>query len=437
MRLRSLAPVAIAPLFLFTAALTGCEQDPAPSEVVDAPVGTHEEIFGGAADTSNQYRAVVALAGGGYACSGTIIATNGSSAYVLTAAHCTGMTTVMITSDSSKCPNGAACEDTYVVQQDVVHPMYHKGNGTSQDPDYNDFRILRIDGATGVPVIPAATNPDGLNANGGDAVTEVGFGITENNNQNTLRRFVNVVTDQATSLFVVVDQTNGKGTCSGDSGGPTIFNGKVVGVTSFGDEFCTSFGVSGRVQSAQSWIASVTGGTVVETCDSCFDTEVNQPAGDCYANVDACFADTACEALITCLNGCSTATCQQNCANASTSAAIAKYNAIFDCACTSCSTLCAAECADPGTGSTTGSGGITTGNGSGGGTGAGGAAAAAGSGGSSNAAGDGNADGGETGGIGNQCNCATPGAPAGSPFAALGLAGAAIALGAMRRRRRS
>jgi MYXO-CTERM domain-containing protein len=437
MRLRLLAPLAIAPLFLIAAPLTGCEQDPAPSDVLDPDVdSTHEEIFGGAVDTANNYRAVVWLydENGGFSCSGTIIASNGSTAYVLTAGHCTNMTVAAIARDYYDCPQGPGCEAVFSVVpgSQVVHPSYDNNNPQNG----YDFSLLRISGASGVPVIPAASSPDGLSV--GASAVQVGFGKTQSDPMNSERRFVTVDVDQIYGQppLIYHNQTDGKGTCSGDSGGPTIFNGHVVGVTSFGDEFCATDGYSGRVSAVYNgFIAPYINAPVTETCDTCFADEVNQPAGQCYANVEACLNDTACSALVDCLNPCTTDACVQACANASTAAAIGKYNAIFDCACTACSTLCAAECANPTTSSGTGStgpGGLTTSNGSGGASGAGGAS---GSGGDSSASG--NADG-ETATTrsAQNCNCATPGAPAGSPYAALGLAGAALAMGAMRRRRR-
>ena len=63
-----------------------------------------------------------------------------------------------------------------------------------------------------------------------------------------------------------ISQTDGTGTCSGDSGGPAILEGKgpprIAGVTSYGDKLCTEFGVSTRVDWYAFFIDTVTEGTL-------------------------------------------------------------------------------------------------------------------------------------------------------------------------------
>jgi len=430
--MRRIALTALVPLALFIAS---CEQDPAPAELSEPAATSNEEIFGGTWDSGNTYPAVVWLYNetGGYSCSGTIVQITGSTGYVLTAAHCTGMEYVIVDTDYN-CIQNDTCDQVYQVvpgsqQYDPAFDENSVQNG-------HDFSMLRISGVSGITPIPVATNPDGLKANGGDSVIQVGYGVTKTNQNNSKRNVVNITTDQVFSNLIYHDQTDGKGTCSGDSGGPTIFNGKVVGVTSFGDQTCASDGYDGRVQFAyNSFIAPYLNATVTETCDTCFDEEVNTQTGSCYSKVQACQDDTECNALNDCLNACGAN--DQSCVNACASAhqnGIDKFNAIFDCFCTSCASLCSDECAQSTTSATTGSGMTTSSNGAGGGAanGAGGASAN-GSGGSTSATGDSETD---DGGNATSCNCSTPGAASGTTSGALGLAGVAIAIGAMRRRRR-
>ncbi|HTJ83806.1 MAG TPA: trypsin-like serine protease, partial [Polyangiaceae bacterium] len=265
---------------------------------------------------------------------------------------------------------------------------------------------------------------------------QVGYGITPTDGQNSKRNKVTVTIDTVYSNLLYHDQSDGKGTCSGDSGGPTIYNGKVVGVTSFGDQNCQYDGYDGRVQYVyNSFIAPYINAPITETCDTCFDEQVNTQGGQCYDEVQACLADTACKALNDCLNACGAndQTCVNTCASQH-QAGINKYNAIFDCFCGACSSLCTQQCADPSTSASTGSGLSTSANGAGGGSANGsGGASASGSGGASNASGgDSETDGGST----TSCNCSTPGSAGGTTSGALGLAGVALAFGAMRRRRR-
>src|SRR5690606_25517477 len=54
-----------------------------------------------------------------------------------------------------------------------------------------------------------------------------------------------------------------QGPCSGDSGGPNLVDlgagERVAGVTSYGDEACTEYGVSGRASSVYNFITDFTG----------------------------------------------------------------------------------------------------------------------------------------------------------------------------------
>jgi MYXO-CTERM domain-containing protein len=291
--------------------------------------------------------------------------------------------------------------------------------------------MLRIvKGNANLPVIPIPSGSDGLS--NGASIRLVGFGITSaNNSSNTQRRTVDVNVNQLSSALIQYSQTNGKGACSGDSGGPALFNNTVVGVTSFGDQNCTQFGASGRVSLVSNWITGfINGETPPPNCDQCFGAAVN--GGGCAGAVDACFDDAACAALADCLYNCApnSSTCINNCANQH-AGGIDKYNAIFDCACNECSTECAAECADPSTSSSSNSSSASSGAG-GGDTGAGGAGGGA--------TGD---DAGSDDGGGSKpvttvttCNCSTVGGPDASGSAALALGGfVALAFAAGRRRR--
>jgi hypothetical protein len=60
-------------------------------------------------------------------------------------------------------------------------------------------------------------------------------------------------------------------------------------------------------------------------------------------SVDACFDDTDCDALVTCLNNCSTGSCQQDCVDDHPSG-FALFDAIFVCVCdNACNSECGSE----------------------------------------------------------------------------------------------
>ncbi len=314
-----------------------CAVEPPPGESEEQVAQRDDEIIGGTVDTTTD--AVVFLFDNnqGAACSGTIIAKNGSTAWVLTAGHCNGMDYVIQADDSDDCfgQGNSGCQAVYDVVDDDPHPNWNGNAGNGYD-----FRVLRISGAANAPVIPIATNPDGL-ANGSPIVA-VGYGITPS--QNSLRRRVTESVDgfQANPPLVYADQTDGTGSCSGDSGGPILFNNTVVGVTSFGDQNCTEYGAYGRVQSVASWIGGITGQAVEETCDDCFLSSI-QSNGACGSQANACTSNQDCLDLLDCFDACSTNACYQTCINQHPTG-WGLYEAIVDCYCAACSGPCADEC---------------------------------------------------------------------------------------------
>ena len=86
---------------------------------------------------------------------------------------------------------------------------------------------------------------------------------------------------------------------------------------------------------------SCSGLTVGGECGECLE-------GSCCDDLLACQDDSDCPTLTECVGNCSDSSCQQTCADASSSSAVDLYNAFIDCATRSCE----AECSD---GSTSGS----------------------------------------------------------------------------------
>ncbi len=232
----------------------GCAVEDVGGGVEDVARGA-DAIIGGTSDTGNQAVVWVYNENGGSSCSGTIIGTSGSTGYVLTAAHCEGMTVVVQANDFTDCFNqgNPGCLGVWTVTNDTPHPSWNGDPGNGYD-----FRILQISNAAGAPVIPASSN-DGLSV--GTAVEVSGFGATFAGDQNnSLRRHVTENVAELYSNAIVAYQNDGTGSCSGDSGGPVLYNGTVVGVTSFGDANCTQYGAYGRVEFVYaSFIAPIVG----------------------------------------------------------------------------------------------------------------------------------------------------------------------------------
>ncbi|MDH3653482.1 MAG: trypsin-like serine protease [Myxococcales bacterium] len=195
-------------------------------------------IISGAVDTSNQ--AVVAIQGAAGACSGTIIAKQDATGYVLTAASCTISIdpTLIVQGDDISAPGAIG----YRVAEWQAHPMYDDGSR-----EYN-FALLKFTGATAAtPMIAVATPAEDTLASG-DTVALSGYGVTSVAGEaSTQRRSVQVAIDQVTDLQLLWSQASG-GACSGDTGGPALNRDgdRVVGVISHGDIECNAVGVAGR-----------------------------------------------------------------------------------------------------------------------------------------------------------------------------------------------
>ncbi len=433
----------------------GCAVEP-PRDA-PAPVASAEQpILGGTVDNVNHATVALAPSNSQAICSGTIIAKNGGTGYVLTAAHCIKgdphssgfpnnppppIAVVLQANDYSNCFQGgtpALCDAVYQVVSAKVHPGFPTAQIPMNQSIVNDFAILTFTGATAAtPVVPAVGN-DGLVV--GQNLELSGYGLTSYpNGFTTQRRHVTTPVNQLYGLQIEFDQTSGKGSCNGDSGGPAyeLVGGQqsVVGVTSFGDQGCAQIGVYGRVQAVYNGFIAPTIGAppVPETCDSCTLSATNA-GGGCYAEVQACLSDTACDALATCLGNCAPNdnTCVQGCASAN-AAGVAKYNAIFDCTnCNVCSGTCPQNQCGTTTTSSTASTSTSASTGTGGAGGAGGSSAhgSGGAGGSGGGAGGGSGPSSST-----SCACAVASDDEGAPSAALAAAGS-LALALSRRRRR-
>jgi hypothetical protein len=440
--------------------LASCGQLPADGTTSDSP------IFGGTADTTDS--AVMALihqmtASTSSACSGTTIATVGASGIFLTAGHCVvandgmGHVTTPLKvagpADVYIIPGpdwmtSVGLFQYYGVAQVAVHPQY---DGAVDSPF--DVALVRYLGALpSTPVIPALAPADDKLTTG-SSITVVGFGKTQTNTMNSQRREVDrVIQSIATNQFVY-DQTDLKGACEGDSGGPALVTTaaglRVAGVTSFGDPDCTMVGASVRVSPAAAFIQSfIDAVPKTVSCDDCTLASVG-PGNACVDASAACGPPSSdCAKFAACAGGCQSGACVTQCGQSFPAGATA-YDKVLSCQCDACAGPCSSSMGCVGRLPTTGSAGAPgvtgTGTGTGGAggtsvvvTGVGGSLGAAGSstGGAGGAGGAGGSTPGVTAAPGGKSGC---GCDLGSPSGPRSGAGAlfALALVAKRSRRRS
>lgn len=352
-------PASLAVLAVLVLALGGSACEPALPADSSTPVTG--PILGGTVDTTTEaVMALVQQSGtpampNSSACTGTTIAKVGGFGILLTAAHCVvandgkGRVTIplkLATPNQLYVLPGANWQDSanasayFGVAAVAIHPDY---NGAVDSPV--DVAVVRYLGATAATqVIPAlAPGLDTLAVN--SKITLVGYGKTETDAMNSQRRRVDRTIASIAARQFSYDQTDIKGACEGDSGGPALFQAasglRVAGVTSFGDATCRRAGISVRVSSADAFIQQfVTATPATLSCEDCTIASV-APGNTCFALGASCaMPSTPCGAYLTCLAQCQTTTCATQCRNTMSAGATA-YTNLAKCQCGgTCETPC-------------------------------------------------------------------------------------------------
>jgi len=205
----------------------------------------------------------------GFVCTGTLVHVQEHTGFLLTAAHC-------VTEEEKGAPrlpaeqfvvlagdDFRASSATFPVDAIRVHPGYDGSFAV------DDVAIVELDlGDAIAPAVipPLSAQEDTLVLN--DPLLLVGYGQTEREDENSVRRHVARGIDGIDDDLIFYSQQDGRGTCFGDSGGPGLVEvhgeERVASVTSGGvdsDERCSGgFGVGMRVSSYAAFIDSVLSG---------------------------------------------------------------------------------------------------------------------------------------------------------------------------------
>ena len=256
-------------LILFLMCGWGCSEMSLESDRLD------NAIMYGELDTNPDHRAVVFLelemASGTSMCTGTLIAPD----VVMTAAHCTNRlsasdVTVVFGTDLTQ-----GYDYLREASEVLTHPSYSGLNLS------NDIALVRLRTPAPAEIQPIPYLPDHLGLTPSDEGAEIefsGFGLDENGNYQVKKRVDGTVAlvcegprgcslsgagSVAVNAFAYYQPTSVGGPCSGDSGGPAflIRDGReyVVGITSYGDNACTNYGVSTNASAFSNFIEEFLG----------------------------------------------------------------------------------------------------------------------------------------------------------------------------------
>ncbi len=185
--------------------------------------------------TPGQMKAIGALSlDGGGSCTATLVAPRA----VLTAAHCVENVTSSVRFMIGE--NYIFPERTFNAIAWHMHPSFMGTSGGLGRPEYDVAVVLLGEDATAYGIEPIPINLDRMGL-AGQTIQAVGYGMTSGSGGwNTRRYWTTMPVVMDSGFYYTVDGEGVTGICSGDSGGPMLYEipgreVRVMGVVSGGD----------------------------------------------------------------------------------------------------------------------------------------------------------------------------------------------------------
>jgi secreted trypsin-like serine protease len=249
--------------------------------------------------------------GYGWGCTGTLVKDN----IFVSAGHCvedaTASTTFKIYFGSDIA--NATAADWHAVSGFHAHPKYGSaGWDIGQGYDCSVLTLSQpVAGVTPIPYSHTAVD----STFDGSTVRVVGYGVSNGVAQTgsgTKRELTTTIVSHEGGVINV--GSSGHTSCQGDSGGPTFkkFGGveQIIGITSFGEQNCPTYGSMTRVDMCAAWIDTFTQVACTPSCGGkqCGSDGCGGTCGTC-ASGTTCNAASQCEANPTCTPQCSGKEC--------------------------------------------------------------------------------------------------------------------------------
>lgn len=228
-------------------AILGC-QSSVPVEPVGTAARPEGTIVGGREFDGLPAVGAFALSSGQHWCTGTLVAPR----VVLTAAHC------LVDHAAGELefrigPVSASASERLAVRELIPHPSYRAGSF-----DY-DIGVVLLDRAASVPPMRLI---DEMDASWADReLFFVGYGIVDGvTREGAGRKRSVVIPIESVGSDRYRYRSEGKNTCTGDSGGPAFWQSpdrewRITGVVSHGDAPCLEWGVNTRVDVFRPFLA--------------------------------------------------------------------------------------------------------------------------------------------------------------------------------------